>query len=50
MDVERTEAIRHEGNLQNLVKRYRIFLDTKVENANGKITKDITSKIIYFLL
>jgi len=39
MDVERTEAIRHEGNLQNITKRYRIFLDTKVDNADGKTNK-----------
>jgi hypothetical protein len=36
MDAEITDAIRHAGNLQNIVDQHRILLETRPTNEDGK--------------
>ncbi len=36
MDAETTEAVRHAGNLQNIINQHRILLEKRPKNADGK--------------
>lgn len=37
MDAETTQAVRHVGNLQNIINQHRFLLEQRPKNEDGKI-------------